>query len=169
LPEAATRGSLIGVTRRGELRASDAERDATVDRLHRAATEGRIGSDELEQRVSVALKARTYAELDATVADLPSPRSRSRARHPAVPAARWAARSVRANPMLLLVVLPALALTFALLVTVTIMWAVLMVVAMVLGHRGGGPWIGPGAHRYAYARHHHGLRTARRRPGGSWL
>jgi hypothetical protein len=163
------------VTRRGALRASDTDRDAIVDRLHRAATEGRIGSDELEQRVSVALKAQTYAELDATVADLPSPAGhRSRSRHPAVPAARWAARSIRANPMLLFVLVPVLALTFAMLVAVTMLWAVLVVVAMVLGHRGGGPWIGPGHHRHGYAAHRYGhgyrgLQATRRRPGGSWL
>jgi Domain of unknown function (DUF1707) len=163
------------VTRRGALRASDADRDAVVDRLHRAATEGRIGSDELEQRVSVALKAQTYAELDATVADLPAPAGhRPRSRHPAVPAGRWAARSIRANPMLLVVLVPVLAVTFAMLIAVTILWAVLVAVAMVLGHRGGGPWMGPGHHRSVYAarRYRHGyrgLQATRRRPGGSWL
>jgi hypothetical protein len=132
----------LTVTRRGSLRASDAERDAVVARLHRAATEGRIGSDELEHRVSVALKACTYGELDAVVADLPTaPRQRSRSRHPAAPAARWAARSVRANPMLLLIILPVMAVTFAVLIAATVLWAVIVVVAMVLGHRGGGPWI----------------------------
>jgi Domain of unknown function (DUF1707) len=174
LPEGAGRGSLTAVTRRGALRASDADRDAVVDCLHRAATEGRIGSDELEQRVSVALKAQTYAELDATVADLPRPAgNRSRSRHPAVPAGRWAARSIRANPMLLVVLVPVLAVTFAMLIAVTILWAVLVAVAMVLGHR-GGPWIGPGHHRSVYAarRYRHGyrgLQATRRRPGGSWL
>lgn len=165
------RGSLTDVARRGALRASDADRDAIVDRLHRAATEGRIGSDELEQRVSVALKARTYAELDATVADLPGqPGTRSHSRHPAVPAARWAARSVRANPMLLVVIVPVVALTFAMLVALTVVWAVIMVVALVLGHRGGMPWIGPGRHRSVYAaRRYASLQAARRRPGGSWL
>lgn len=165
------RGTLSDVTRRGALRASDADRDATVDRLHRAATEGRIGSDELEQRVSVALKARTYAELDATVADLPSqPRKASRSRHPAVPVARWTVRSIRANPMLLLVLLPGVALTFALLVAVTLIWAVLVVVAMVLSHSGRGPWIGPGRRGRGYAaRHYRGVPPPRRRPGGSWL
>jgi Domain of unknown function (DUF1707) len=164
------------VTRRGAFRASDADRDAVVDRLHRAATEGRIGSDELEQRLSVALKAQTYAELDATVADLPGPAGHgSRSRHPAVPAGRWAVRSIRANPMLLVVLVPVLALTFAMLIAVTILWAVLVVVAMVLGHRGGGPWMGPGHHRSVYAARrsresYRGLQASRRRrPGGSWL
>jgi hypothetical protein len=149
------------VSRRGTLRASDADRDRIIDRLHRAATEGRIAAEELEERVGLALKAKTYAELEVTVADLPSPdRNRTRARHPAVPVARWTVRSVRANPMLLLLLLPALAVTFAMLIAATILWAVLVTVALVLGHR-RGPWIGPGHHR-ARA---HALRAARR----SWV
>ena len=58
----APRASLAAMSRHGTLRASDADRDQIVDRLHKAATEGRIGSDELEQRVSQALKARTYGD-----------------------------------------------------------------------------------------------------------
>lgn len=162
------------MSRRGALRASDDDREAIVKRLHRAATEGRIGSDELEQRLSVALKARTYAELDATVSDLPGvARPRGRVRHPAVPAARWAARSVRANPILLLAALPILALTFAVLVAVTFLWVTLVIVALILGHRGRVPWVGPGRRRYGpglvgYGHAHHGLRASRRHPGGSW-
>jgi hypothetical protein len=161
------------VNRRGTLRASDSDRDAIVERLHRAATEGRIASDELEQRVSVALKARTYAELDATVSDIPSAAHRTRARHPAVPAVRWVARGVRANPILLLVALPVLAVTFALLVAVTVLWATFVVVALVLSHR-GGPWIGAARPRYAvgargYGRPYYGARSSRRHAGGSSL
>ncbi len=114
----------------------------------------------------MALKARTYGELEATVADLPSaartrprPGGRSRSRHPAVPAARWAVRSVRANPMLLLLMVPALAVTFAMLLAATILWAVLVTVALVLGHRGGGSWTGPGGYRRAQR---DGLRAGRR-------
>jgi Flp pilus assembly protein TadB len=64
--------------------ASDADRDRVADRLRQAATEGRILAQELEERVSRALRARTYGELDELVADLPgsgSPeRRRSRSR-----------------------------------------------------------------------------------------
>ena len=70
------------------MRASDADRDQVIERLHRAATEGRIASDEHEQRVTAALRARTYAELDATTADLPgSGRRRELARPAAAPGA----------------------------------------------------------------------------------
>src|SRR5436190_1510855 len=57
------------------MRASDADRDRIVDRLNKAAIEGRIAAEELEQRVSAALKARTYGELDDTVSDLPGPKA----------------------------------------------------------------------------------------------
>ncbi len=157
----ASRASLDGVSKRGSLRASDAERDQVVDRLHQAATEGRIGSDELEQRVSTALKARTYDELEATVADLPAPRARGSVQRRRS-AGSFALSAVRANPMLLLFAIPALAVTAAMLLAVTIVWAVLMVVVMMLGGRRGTyrpPWV--------YARRR-GFAPPRRGPGGYW-
>lgn len=66
------------------LRASDADRDAVVDRLREAAGEGRLEPDELEQRVDGALRARTYGDLAELLDDLPSdgrmtaPRTRRR-------------------------------------------------------------------------------------------
>jgi len=53
------------------LRASDADRDAVVDRLRDAAGEGRLEPDELEQRVDGALRARTYGDLAELLADIP--------------------------------------------------------------------------------------------------
>jgi hypothetical protein len=53
------------------LRASDADRDAVADRLRRAAIEGRLDPDELDERLAVALSAKTYGELDPLLADLP--------------------------------------------------------------------------------------------------
>jgi hypothetical protein len=58
------------------MRAADIDRDAIAERLRQAATEGRLATHELEQRLEVALSARTYSELDALVADLPGPGSR---------------------------------------------------------------------------------------------
>jgi hypothetical protein len=51
--------------------ASDREREATVLRLRAAHLEGRIETDEFEERVSRAEAARTRADLDAIEADLP--------------------------------------------------------------------------------------------------
>jgi hypothetical protein len=53
--------------------ASDADRDAAADRLRRAAGEGRLQPDELEQRVAAAYRARTVGDLAALTADLPVP------------------------------------------------------------------------------------------------
>jgi Domain of unknown function (DUF1707) len=54
-----------------ELRASDAERAAVVQRLEHAVGEGRLSMAEFEQRVEVAHRAKTRAELDELTADLP--------------------------------------------------------------------------------------------------
>ena len=57
--------------KQNSLRASDADRDAVIDRLREAAGEGRLEPDELEQRIDGALRARTYGDLAGLVADLP--------------------------------------------------------------------------------------------------
>lgn len=53
------------------VRASDAERDATVNRLSQATGDGRLTLDEFSQRMGRATTAKTRAELDRLVADLP--------------------------------------------------------------------------------------------------
>jgi uncharacterized protein DUF1707 len=59
---------------RATLRASDTDRERVIERLRQAASEGRLLTDELEQRLEAALSARTYGQLDALVADLPGRR-----------------------------------------------------------------------------------------------
>ena len=59
------------MARRATLRASDADREHIAERLRRAAGEGRIVAEELEERLEAAFSARTHGELDAVVADLP--------------------------------------------------------------------------------------------------
>ncbi|MBN1530788.1 MAG: DUF1707 domain-containing protein [Thermoleophilaceae bacterium] len=70
-----------------DLLASDAERDAAAERLRRAGGEGRLAPEELEERLGVALSARTRGELDAVVGDLPATRRgrRRSARRPDLP------------------------------------------------------------------------------------
>jgi DUF1707 SHOCT-like domain len=51
--------------------ASDREREATILRLRAAHLEGRIETDEFEDRVGRAESARTRAELEVIEADLP--------------------------------------------------------------------------------------------------
>ncbi|MER7378739.1 DUF1707 SHOCT-like domain-containing protein [Streptomyces lanatus] len=54
------------------LRASDADRDRAVDVLNSAAADGRLTIEELDERVTAALTARTLGELAGLTADLPA-------------------------------------------------------------------------------------------------
>jgi hypothetical protein len=54
------------------MRASEAEREATIEELRRHAAVGRLDVDELEQRVEAAFAARTRDELAALQDDLPA-------------------------------------------------------------------------------------------------
>jgi hypothetical protein len=61
--------------RRSTLRASDADREHIAGRLRKAASEGRLLAEELEERIEAALTARTYGQLDELVSDLPVDRT----------------------------------------------------------------------------------------------
>ena len=54
-----------------DLRASHADRDRVVDVLRVAAGDGRLTSEELDERLEAALSARTMGELAALTTDLP--------------------------------------------------------------------------------------------------
>jgi hypothetical protein len=54
-----------------EFRASYEDRDRVVELLRIAAGDGRLSADELDQRLEMALSARTYGELAALTKDLP--------------------------------------------------------------------------------------------------
>jgi Domain of unknown function (DUF1707)/Domain of unknown function (DUF4190) len=56
---------------RETMRAADADRDSVVELLSRAYSEGRLSKDEYDGRMESALSARTYADLDRLVFDLP--------------------------------------------------------------------------------------------------
>jgi hypothetical protein len=55
-----------------QLRASHEDRDQVVEMLRVAAGDGRLTAEELDERLEVALTARTYGELAALVKDLPT-------------------------------------------------------------------------------------------------
>ncbi|GAA1370539.1 DUF1707 SHOCT-like domain-containing protein [Streptomyces beijiangensis] len=57
---------------RSRLRASHEDRDQVVERLQVAAGDGRLTSEELDERLGAALTARTYGELEALLVDLPA-------------------------------------------------------------------------------------------------
>jgi hypothetical protein len=54
------------------LRASDSDRDRVAELLNVAFSEGRLSKDEYDSRLESAFSARTYADLDQIVADLPA-------------------------------------------------------------------------------------------------
>ncbi len=56
-----------------QLRAADTDRDRAVELLRQAAAEGRITFDELDERISRAYAAKTFADLEALTSDLPGP------------------------------------------------------------------------------------------------
>ena len=60
------------MTERREMRVSDAERQAIVDRLRVAMDEGRLDLTEYDGRLGAAYSAVTYGDLDPLVADLPA-------------------------------------------------------------------------------------------------
>jgi hypothetical protein len=53
------------------LRVGDRERDAVGEILRRRHLEGRLDAEEFEARLERCLAAKTYAELDALIADFP--------------------------------------------------------------------------------------------------
>src|SRR5256885_12384316 len=60
-----------GDTARSELRASYEDRDRVVELLRVSAGDGRLTAEELDERLEVAMTARTYGELAKLIADLP--------------------------------------------------------------------------------------------------
>jgi Domain of unknown function (DUF1707) len=61
-----------GEIARSELRASHDDRDRVVELLRVSAGDGRLTAEELDERLELAMTARTYGELARLVADLPA-------------------------------------------------------------------------------------------------
>jgi uncharacterized protein DUF1707/uncharacterized protein DUF4190 len=77
----------------GKVRAADADRDRVAGILGTAYSEGRLSRDEYDARLQSALSARTYADLDRVVTDLPT----AQATVPGPAAATTVAPSARTN------------------------------------------------------------------------
>jgi Domain of unknown function (DUF1707) len=60
---------------RGDLRASDSDRERVADVLREAAGDGRLTMEELDERLDSVYAAKTYAELEPITRDLPAPGS----------------------------------------------------------------------------------------------
>jgi hypothetical protein len=136
------------------LRIGDVERDAAVTALNRHFAEGRLTTLEHDERITLALAARTSDDLDKLFADLPpldAPRSaQSRSRGPAAAAGRFLASRVVPIPVALLCVAFALFVIVHLIPIIAVI-ALLFVVRGMLMRRHFG---GPGAR--AWQGHRHG-------------
>jgi hypothetical protein len=64
-------GHTGGVQRNPNVRAGDADRELVADALRRHYADGRLEPAEFHERLDAIYAARTYGELDATIADLP--------------------------------------------------------------------------------------------------
>ncbi len=69
---AAGHGYPVAGGERGTMRAADADRDRVAGIISTAYSEGRLSRDEYDARLESALSARTYADLDHVVTDLPA-------------------------------------------------------------------------------------------------
>jgi Flp pilus assembly protein TadB len=130
------------------MRASDADREAIAERLRRATAEGRLLAYELEERLARALRARTYGELDAVVADLPGePRVASRRRSGVAVHVHPAVALVVAVPLALVAVALVMALAVFVISGFFAMWVMWLVLWMVFGRhlRRPGGRRGPGS------------------------
>ncbi|MEU8889806.1 DUF1707 domain-containing protein [Streptomyces sp. NPDC048442] len=61
------------VAQQTSLRASDADRDRVADILREAMAEGRLDAEEHGERIDAVYRAKTQAELEPLVSDLPAP------------------------------------------------------------------------------------------------
>jgi uncharacterized membrane protein YdbT with pleckstrin-like domain len=139
---------------RAAVRASDADREHVAERLRKAAGEGRLRTEELEERLETALSARTYGQLDSLLRDLPG----RRLVVPSQPRSPSVGRT-------------ALALTLAVATTVVVAIAVVFIVTGVFA--GWLLWIIAGWFFFGRRRRHalgvHGGRYARSLHGcGGW-
>jgi hypothetical protein len=86
-PTSHTEASMAMNDRDDRIRASDADRERVIARLRDHFAEGRLTRDELDERVTAALNAKTFGDLRVLMTDLPEPA-------PASTAASTAARTL---------------------------------------------------------------------------
>jgi DUF1707 SHOCT-like domain len=129
------------------MRVSDADREQVTARLREHYAAGRLDSDELDERITAALNAKTYGDLRRVMADLPEPAPAGTGGS-AVPPPYWAGprwqgppvmayrRGPRLLPLALLVLFAAIILPpvgfvfFAFLKVILLIWLVTCVVGL---------------------------------------
>jgi Domain of unknown function (DUF1707) len=151
------------------IRASDADRDRVTARLQEHFAAGRLTRDELDERITAVLHAKTFGELRPPLADLPEPVPAPRAAAAQRGGPPWPARRHHHGPAPLILLLlvaavvlsPAGWLALAFFKVVLIFWLVLMLAGVLVAGRirrrlrrdwqaGYGPRWGGGPHH-----HHH--------------
>ena len=122
------------------MRISDSDRDRATAQLRDYYAEGRLTSEELDERVTAALSARTAGDLRRVMADLPvAPAAQGGAPNtPPFAAPPWAyrRRGPRLLPVLLLILLAAVLLPggwifFALLKVFLLFWLIVALAGLV--------------------------------------
>jgi hypothetical protein len=116
------------------IRVSDADRDRIATRLREHFAEGRLTSDELDERISATLSAKTFGDLRRVMTDLPEPAPVAPGvdQRPWRPAPPWAVRrrGPRILPLMVFVLLAALLIPsggwmlFAFLKVILVFWLV---------------------------------------------
>ncbi len=87
-----------------DIRAADADRERTAERLRKAHAEGRLDMDEFQKRLEHCYEAKTYGELSQLVTDLPRQDEPDR-RRPVVRLGLWRVALVPILPILLVLFL----------------------------------------------------------------
>jgi hypothetical protein len=126
------------------MRVSDADRERVTSRLRENFAEGRLSPEELDERITAALSAKTFGDLRRVMADLPEPAPELRAA-PSVPLAprrgAMAWRGPRILPLAIVVLIAALVLPgagwlfFAFLKFVLVIWLVACVAGIIAASR----------------------------------
>jgi hypothetical protein len=77
------------------IRVSDADRERVAAQLREHYAEGRLSSEELDERISATLNARTYRDLRAVMTDLPDGQQMAPPQQAWAGSPRWSGRPVR--------------------------------------------------------------------------
>jgi hypothetical protein len=125
------------------MRASDADREAVAAKLRDHYAEGRLTQDELDERVSVALTAKTFGELRTLTTDLPGaapvpPRTVARPSRGGPPQWRHHRHRTPVPLFVLIALLVVLAsgggwALFAFFRLILVFWLVMMLTRMIIG------------------------------------
>ena len=127
------------------MRVSDADRERVTSLLREHFAQGRLSSEELDDRITAALSAKTFGDLRRVMADLPEPAPELARAAPSMPLAprrgAMAWRGPRILPLAVIVLIAALVipgagwLFFAFLKVVLVLWLVACVAGIITAAR----------------------------------